>query len=88
MNAIIFLNLLEAKEFEASMDAALEYPKGGIDMGSGIFAPETQTLHASYIQPHPTQSKWAYMVFDDIVQILPHGKTVVELTNDWFPSAP
>lgn len=88
MNAIIFLNLLDAEEFESSVDAAMGYPKGGVDMGGGIFAPHTQTLHASYIQPHPTESKWAYMVFDEIIQTLPPEKTVVELTNDWFPTTP
>lgn len=53
-----------AQALSDAVDAALGYPRAGVDIGGGVHAPASQSVTArySYIIQHPTQPLWGYMV--------------------------
>lgn len=83
---IVFTDLSEAQALETQVDEALGYPKNG-ELHNGGTQCEGDTIHVSYISPHPTiQNKWVYFVWGDMVGAIPEGFIVEELSvSEWFP---
>jgi hypothetical protein len=53
MNGLTFPTLAQAQAVQAQVDAALGYPKAGVDIGSGAHAPPSQSITTTYMQPVP-----------------------------------
>ena len=62
---IILSNRAALVELQKRVDAALGYPKAGVNIGGGVHAPPNVTLHHAEIEAHPNGTQWAYAVDSD-----------------------
>jgi hypothetical protein len=53
MNGLTFPDLASAQVVQAQVDAALGYPKAGVDVGGGVHVPPSQSITTTYMQPVP-----------------------------------
>ena len=51
MNGLTFPDLPSAVAFQVQIDAKLGYPKSGVDVGSGVHAPPSQSATLTYMAP-------------------------------------
>lgn len=70
MNGLTFPDLPSAQAFQAQVDAALGYPRPGVDVGDGVHAPPSQSLTATYMVPVQLATAGFGFPVDDV--ILPH----------------
>jgi hypothetical protein len=64
MTGLVYLSQAPADAQSASVDAALGYPRDGVDIGGGVHCTPAQSRtvrHAQVIQ-HPTLAQWAYPI--------------------------
>ena len=79
---------------QPAVDAAMGYPRAGLDIGGGIHVPAAQSVTQTYFSPikHPTLSEWAYVYDSEVAGIVgPNAvgwglPAPVTLDATWFPS--
>jgi len=85
---IVYTNLAQAEMMQATIDAALGYPKDGFDYNGGIHDQSEITAHYIDLRPHPTEQKWAILVDDTVRTFMTNGETEETLGNDWVIPRP
>lgn len=94
MKAIVFPDRASFDAYSAKVDAALGYPKAGVDVGGGVHALPSQSVTQRWADPieHPTQKgTFAYCVDGlDTTKLAKsesdQAATAQVLTADWTPA--
>lgn len=96
MNATVFVALADVQAYGAAVDAAIGYPRDGVDMGAGPHVAKSASRTTQYSAPikHPTLSLWAYPIDPQVQTVaarvalpVPISATVQTLDATWFPLA-
>lgn len=74
---LVFTVQADANSYASQCDAALGYPRTGVNIGGGQHGPSTSTTKRQKVLTHPTLPLWAYLAAPDI-QALP---VVVPITG-------
>ena len=92
MNVFVCSTQADAVAYQTSVDAALGYPREGVEVGAGAFhvsKAEARTYHQAGILKHPTLAFWAYLdgpALGDAHGIAhPPSSTLQALDATWFP---
>ena len=89
MMAASFATLKAAQAFAKKVNAALGYPKIGVDIGDGehAAADETATTDYASVLAHPSGTQWAYVADGNTTPLMDAATsaTVAELDSSWFP---
>jgi hypothetical protein len=93
MRAIVFTDEAETRAYATQVDAAMGYPRDGVDVGGGIHVPLEmgRTMSHADLRVHPVLRQWAYPVDDpEVLRRVPapEGRTPIDLPADWEQPLP